>query len=105
MPLLEKQLAAPALTAADRVVNVSGGAASALSLRQLSEWCAQKFGPHTVAVDSTPRPFDLPWIVLDSARAARVWDWRPQTPMAAILDEIAAHAQAHPGWLDLSAPL
>ena len=105
MPLLEKQLAAPALAAADRIVNVSGGAASALSLRQLSEWCAQKFGPHTVAVDSTPRPFDLPWIVLDSARAARVWDWRPQTPLAAILDEIAAHAQAHPGWLDLSAPL
>jgi CDP-paratose 2-epimerase len=105
MPLLEKQLAAPSLKPADRIINVSGGAVSARSLLQLSNWCAQKFGPHTVAVDSTPRPFDLPWIVLDSAKAARLWSWRPQTPVAAILDEIAAHAQAHPDWLDLSAPL
>ena len=105
MPLLEKQLAAPALTPADRIVNVSGGAASAMSLLQLSEWCEKKFGPHTVAVDSMPRPFDLPWIVLDSAKASRVWSWRPQTPLAAILEEIAAHAQAHPEWLDISAPL
>jgi CDP-paratose 2-epimerase len=105
MPLFEKQLAAPALAPADRIVNVSGGATSAMSLLQLSEWCANKFGPHTVAVDSTPRPFDLPWIVLDSAKASRLWSWQPQTPLAAILDEIAAHAQAHPEWLDLSAPL
>jgi CDP-paratose 2-epimerase len=34
-----------------------------------------------------------------------LWSWRPQTPLASILDEIAAHAQAHPEWLDLSAPL
>jgi CDP-paratose 2-epimerase len=105
MPLLEKQLAAPSLAPVDRILNVSGGAASAMSLLQLSEWCAQTFGPHTVAVDSTPRPFDLPWIVLDSAKAARLWSWRPQTSVAAILDEIGAHAQAHPEWLDLSAPL
>jgi CDP-paratose 2-epimerase len=104
-PLLEKQFAAPALAPADRISNVSGGGASAMSLRQLSEWCAQKFGQHTVATDTTPRPFDLPWIVLDSAKAARVWGWRPQTPLAAILEEIAVHAQAHPEWLDLSATL
>ncbi|HXA13582.1 MAG TPA: NAD-dependent epimerase/dehydratase family protein [Opitutaceae bacterium] len=104
MPLLEKQLAAPSLAPADRTINVSDGAASAMSLRQLSEWCAQKFGPHTVTTNSTPRPFDLPWIVLDSAKASRLWSWRPETPLAAILEEIAAHAQSHPEWLDLSAP-
>ena len=42
---------------------------------------------------------------LDAAKAARLWDWRPQTPVAAILEEIAAHAQAHPDWLEISAPL
>jgi CDP-paratose 2-epimerase len=104
-PLLEKQLSAPALVPADRIINVSGGGSSAISLRQLSEWCAQKFGPHAVAADPTPRPFDLPWIVLDSAKAARIWGWRPQTSCAAILEEIAAHAGAHPEWLDLSATL
>ncbi len=104
-PLVERQLAAPAFAAADRVVNVSGGAASALSLRQLSDWCAREFGAHDVIADGAPRSFDVPWIVLDHARAARLWAWRPQTPVAAILDEIAAHARAHPEWLDLSAPL
>lgn len=104
-PLLAKQFTAPKLAATDRIANFSGGTASATSLRQLSDWCAAKFGPHPVAADSTPRPFDLPWVVLDSAKAAQLWDWRPQTPVAAILDEIAAHAQAHPQWLQLSAPL
>jgi CDP-paratose 2-epimerase len=103
VPLLAEQFAAPRLTAEDRIVNFSGGVASAMSLRQLSDWCAEKFGPHTVTADLTPRPFDIAWMVLDSAKAARVWDWRPQTPTATILDEIAAHAQANPNWLELSA--
>jgi CDP-paratose 2-epimerase len=105
LPLLEKQLAAPTTAAVDRVVNVSGGRASALSLRQLSDWCASRFGPHDVGADGTPRPFDIPWLVLNHAKATQLWDWRPQTPVVAILDEIAAHAQSHPDWLDLSAPL
>ncbi len=105
LPLLAKQLAAPRMAPADRIVNLSGGVASARSLRQLSDWCAGRFGAHAVAADGTPRPFDLPWIVLDPAKAARLWDWRPQTPVGAILEEIAAHAQAHPAWLEVSAPL
>jgi len=105
VPLLEKQFAAPQLVPDDRIVNVSGGAASARSLRQLSDWCAARFGPHSVKADGTPRPFDIPWLVLDHAKATRLWGWRPHTPTSAILDEIATHAQAHPDWLDLSAPL
>jgi len=103
--VLEQQFAAPRLATTDRIANFSGGAASAMSLRQLSEWCGARFGAQRVAADTTPRPFDLPWVVLDSAKAARVWKWQPQTPVAAILDEIAAHAQAHGDWLDVSAPL
>jgi CDP-paratose 2-epimerase len=103
--VLEKQFRAPKLAAIDRIANFSGGAASAMSLRQLSDWCDARFGPHSVAADTTPRPFDIPWMVLDSAKAARVWKWKPATPVDTILDEIAAHADAHPEWLDLSAPL
>jgi len=103
-PLLGKQFAAPKLGAGNRVVNVSGGTASAMSLRQLSDWCAAKFGPHAVSADPEPRKFDIPWMVLDSAKAARIWEWRPQTSRTAILEEIADHAKAHPEWLDLSAP-
>jgi CDP-paratose 2-epimerase len=104
LPVLEKQLAAPAIAATDRIANFAGGAESAMSLRQLSDWCAAHLGPHTVGVDATPRPFDIPWVVLDSAKAARVWSWRPATRTPEILAEIAAHARAHPQWLDLSAP-
>ncbi|HWA88138.1 MAG TPA: NAD-dependent epimerase/dehydratase family protein [Opitutus sp.] len=105
VPLLEKQFAAPKISAADRIVNVSGGAASATSLRQLTAWCDARFGNHPVAGDAAPRTFDIPWLVLDHAKATRLWNWQPQTPRDAILDEIAAHAQAHPDWLDVSAPL
>jgi len=105
LPALVKQFSAPKLAAADRVANFSGGAASAMSLRQLSDWCAAQLGAHPVAADTTPRPFDIPWIVLDSAKAARLWQWKPALSTTVILDEIAAHARANPGWLDLSAPL
>jgi CDP-paratose 2-epimerase len=105
VPLLTQQLAGPKLAATDRVANISGGSTSSRSLRQLTAWCDQRFGVHPVASDLKPRPFDIPWIVLDSSKAARIWKWQPQTTVSAILDEIAAHAKAHPNWLDISAPL
>jgi CDP-paratose 2-epimerase len=104
LPVLEKQFAAPKLAATDRLANFSGGAASAMSLRQLSDWCTQRFGPHPVVQDGTPRPFDIGWMVLDHAKATRLWDWRPATSTAVILEEIARHAEQHPDWLELSAP-
>jgi CDP-paratose 2-epimerase len=60
-----------------------------MSLGELSAWCEGRLGPHAVASDPNPRPFDLPWIVLDSRRAERLWNWRPVTPIADILEEIA----------------
>jgi CDP-paratose 2-epimerase len=104
LPVLEKQFQAPQLDVADRIANFSGGAASAMSLRQLSDWCAQRFGPHPVVPDGTPRPFDIGWMVLDHAKATRLWAWQPATATPAILAEIADHAEQHPGWLELSAP-
>jgi len=97
------QLDAPAGTPAPRVLNVAGGAATAMSLRQLGAWCSEQLGPHTIDADPAPRPYDLPWVVLDSSAAERSWNWRPRTPLSAILNEIAAHARSRPGWLDLSA--
>ena len=98
-------MAAPRISAADRLVNLSGGTASAMSLKQLSDWCENRFGPHPVTPDGSPRPFDIPWIVLDHAKAAGAWDWQPVTKTPVILEEIARHAEQNPGWLDLSAPL
>ncbi|MCX6937241.1 MAG: NAD-dependent epimerase/dehydratase family protein [Verrucomicrobia bacterium] len=103
--LLEKQFSRPKICVNDRLINVSGGVASAFSLKQLSDWCAQRFGEHPVASDPAPRAFDIPWIVLDSTKAARIWGWQPQTTVLDVLEEIASHAKQNPAWLDLSAPL
>jgi CDP-paratose 2-epimerase len=105
VPLLLAQMDAPKMAAADRIVNVGGGAASAISLLQLTRWCAERFGPHPVGSEAATRTFDIPWMVLDASKADRIWGWRPRTPPQSILEEIAAHAGTHPEWLELSAPL
>jgi CDP-paratose 2-epimerase len=104
VPLLQKQFSCDSISPTDRIINVSGGAASAMSLRQLTAWCDEQFKPHAVATQAEPRPFDIPWMVLDSSKAERVWDWRPETPTLQILEEIAAHARQFPDWLERSAP-
>ena len=103
LPLLQKQIAETGDSKKPRLLNVSGGIESACSLRQLTDWCDARFGPHPVARDPQPRPFDLPWVVLDARRVQEVWGWQPQATRTAILEEIAVHAEANPHWLALSA--
>lgn len=103
IPLLGKQTARGA-TGPVRRFNLGGGAGNAMSLAELSAWCADRFGGHTVAGNPEARRFDIPWLVMDSGRAREVWGWSPQTPLASILEEISLHAERHPRWLDLSGP-
>lgn len=88
-----------------RVVNLGGGASNAISLAQLSDWCAQRFGQHTIDVDPKPRPFDVPWLVMDHGLAAKTWEWTPARDLHSILEEIAQHAEANPDWLKISGAL
>ncbi len=86
------------------------GDAAGDGLKTYTAWDAGAFQAweSEVAADTVAaagRPFDLPWVVLDHAKATRLWEWRPATPATAIFDEIAAHAGTHPDWLELSAPL
>jgi UDP-glucose 4-epimerase len=46
------------------------------------------------------RPFDIPWMVLDSSLAKETWNWSPATPLTDILEEIAQHAEANPDWME-----
>ena len=96
------------------IFNLSGGIASAMSLRQLSDWCQDRFPSSPTASSlitahcslGTPvasRPFDLPWVVLDHSLASQVWDWQPATPVDSILQEIAEFAEANPNWIATSA--
>ena len=98
--LILRQIAA-ARGGEPELVNVAGGITSATSLAQLSAWCADRFGQRVVASASQPRPYDLPWIVLNHAEATARHGWNPQHSAAHIFDEIARHAERHPEWLDL----
>ena len=104
VPLLLRQFEAGDDRTKPRIAHAAGGRASARSLRQLTRWCDERFGPHPVTSDPRERPFDVPWMVLDPALARAAWNWTPQTPTDAILEEIALHAEAHPNWLELSSP-
>jgi CDP-paratose 2-epimerase len=101
VPLLERQMAA-APGSECRTMNVSGGQPSAVSLRQCSEWCEDRFGPHTVSSLDEQRPFDIPWLVLDSRAAHERWAWAPETPRHEVFEAIARHAEAHPHWLAIT---
>jgi CDP-paratose 2-epimerase len=82
------------------ITNFAGGNANSMSLRQLHAWCEKRFGPHAVDKETADRPFDVPWMVLDCSVAEKRFGWKPAMPLPAILDEIAAHAEANPQWLD-----
>ena len=101
VPVLLKQMAEPDRIG-ERVLNFGGGAGQAMSLRQLSDWCARRLGPREVEASPEIRPFDIPWMVMDCARARSQWGWAPATSLEAILEEIAGHAEAHPDWLETS---
>jgi CDP-paratose 2-epimerase len=84
-----------------RIVNVSGGTAQSASLRELSAWCTGRFGARKIAGEKRSRPFDVPWLIVDSSLARREWNWRPQTSLELIWTEIAEHADSNPHWLEL----
>ena len=98
LPLLWQQMATGA-ERADRTFNLGGGTEQSLSLAELSHWCAHRFGAHEVTGNPRARQYDLPWIIMDSTLARNTWNWRPQTALDQLLEEIAAHAEEHPDWL------
>lgn len=99
VPLLIRQTASPD-HAAPRVLNLGGGLELSLSLAELTAWCDDRFGTHTVVASDQFRPFDIPWIVMDSSAAFAAWGWQPRTGKATLLESIARHAETHANWLD-----
>jgi len=98
--LVMKQILAPLKQTT--AINVAGGIRNSFSLAQLSAWCAERFGPHTIGAEPCNRKFDVPWLVLNSATAKRLWEWEPEVDLKTICEEIAVHAEQNPKWLELS---
>ena len=86
----------------EAITNFAGGRANSMSLRQLHDWCEGRLGKCVVRQETADRPFDLPWVVLDSSLAEKRFGWKPTTSMEAILDEIHRHAETNPDWLDMT---
>jgi len=101
LPLLRKQTATSSEYKV-RLVNIGGGNSNAMSLAELSAWCANRFGSHSIASEPEIRRFDIPWLIMDCSLADQIWNWKPQTSIDQILDEIACHAEQHPNWLKIS---
>jgi len=45
-----------------------------------------------VESDPKSRPYDLPWVVMDSSRAEKIWGWKVQTTLDKICQEISTAA-------------
>ncbi len=84
---------------AGTTLNIAGGEANAMSLAELTAWCDRRFGPHAPVADGSERPYDIPWLLLDSAQARAATGWQAEISLEAILEEIAVHVEAHPDWL------
>jgi CDP-paratose 2-epimerase len=82
-----------------QLLNISGGQANSLSLAQLTDWCNQRFGPYQPVADGSERPYDVPWLILDSAKAIATTPWKPTISLNGILEESAEHVAENPDWL------
>jgi CDP-paratose 2-epimerase len=82
------------------IFNAGGGTVNSMSLAQLTEWCDHRFGASSPIPDPSPRPFDVPWLVMDSGAAEQKFGWTPKKSIGSILEEIASHVMDHPDWLE-----
>ena len=98
VPLLSQQMMEPDWKA-PKIVNLGGGNENSMSLKELSSWCQDRFGENEVIASNEIRPMDAPWIVMDSTTAQNAWNWRVETKIEDILNEIAQHAEENATWL------
>jgi CDP-paratose 2-epimerase len=95
LELLDAQLLEPA--GWDGVtVNVGGGRACSLSLRETTALCEQLTGNRLqVARTADTRPGDVPLYISDCSRLGELSDWRPRRGPSEILADIHAWICAH----------
>ena len=98
--LIAAQMRGCPATPSAAIRNVGGGRGNAMSLAQLTAWCDRQFGAFAPRPDLQPRPFDIPWLVMDSSLIRSEFGWQPRKSLEEILEEIARHVRDHPQWLE-----
>jgi CDP-paratose 2-epimerase len=62
----------------ERIFNVGGGNAGALSLQELTAICQDYFGyEHEILPSKAERPYDIPYYVTDTRFVRQIWGWQP----------------------------
>jgi CDP-paratose 2-epimerase len=100
--LVIQQIGGSAAVKPGGIFHVAGGSRNSMSLAQLTAWCDERFGAHPAVPYTGVRPFDVPWVVMDSTRSMQAFGWQPEISLAQILEEIAAHVKTHPDWLSIA---
>jgi CDP-paratose 2-epimerase len=85
-----------------RIYTAGGGTQNMMSLAQVHAWCDERFGAHPCQSDLRERPYDIPWMAMDSGDAERDFRWRVEVALPSVLEDIARHAASHPEWLEIS---
>jgi CDP-paratose 2-epimerase len=81
---------------AGAVVNVGGGRAGSLSLRETTELCRELTGNEVpIAAEPEERPGDVPLYLSDCTRLASLTDWRPERGPEQVLRDLVAWAREH----------
>ncbi|MGE9291477.1 MAG: NAD-dependent epimerase/dehydratase family protein [Puniceicoccales bacterium] len=97
--LIEKQIRRGSAPSGAEIINASGGIKNSMSLRELSQWCENRFGPQPIESSLDERNFDAPHVVLNSHLAQSTWEWSPSLDLNKILSEIADFAEETPDWI------
>jgi CDP-paratose 2-epimerase len=93
--LIDEQLTEPERWAG-ATVNVGGGAACSLSLRETTEVCREITGKEIdVRASGEDRPGDIPIYITDCTKLYEMTDWRPRLGPAEILARIHAWIVEH----------
>jgi CDP-paratose 2-epimerase len=85
-----------------RVYTVGGGPENTRSLAEMTAWCDSRFGAHEPRNDLKPRPYDIPWVVMDNHDVEADFSWRPEIGIETLFAQIADHAERNPDWLQRS---
>ena len=72
----------------EKIFNVSGGAKSAFSLKELSQWCSKNIFFKKVGYQNKIRPFDLKWIILDNTKVKKFFQWQIKISKTEIFEDI-----------------
>jgi CDP-paratose 2-epimerase len=85
-----------------KIYNVGGGADCSVSLKELTQKCAQRAGQR-LALVSRPAtdPVDIPFYVTDNTAVTAATGWRPRLSVGHILDDVFGWLRNHRGEVEL----